>query len=282
MGTPSSASAAPALPRLRPKGGGVVGLFLGLAYPFRALGVWRHHPTLRRYILGPVVINILLGVTLYGGSLWWGLGLIDGWMTQLRAWAATNWWAVGVQVMAPLLQGGLVLGLLLVTGLLFLQFGVILGSPFYGQLSERLEILRIGQGTWPPPLGPWGMVTDMGRAILFELKKLVLLVLVGGPLLLAQFWPGVGTAIATLGGIGLAIVVLCLDLLDAPLERRRLKFRQKLGIIFRCFPASASFGLVCWGLVSIPLINLLTIPLCVTAGTLFFCDRILELPPPPE
>jgi CysZ protein len=26
--------------------------------------------------------------------------------------------------------------------------------------------------------------------------------------------------------------------------------------------------------VSIPLLNLLAIPLCVTAGTLFFCDRI--------
>jgi len=28
------------------------------------------------------------------------------------------------------------------------------------------------------------------------------------------------------------------------------------------------------GLVSIPLLNLLAIPLCMTAGTLFFCDRI--------
>ena len=39
-------------------------------------------------------------------------------------------------------------------------------------------------------------------------------------------------------------------------------------------PATASFGLVSLFLVSIPLLNLLTVPLCVASGTLFFCDRI--------
>jgi CysZ protein len=76
------------------------------------------------------------------------------------------------------------------------------------------------------------------------------------------------------------VTLLCLDMFDAPLERRRLGFRQKLALVRRCFPASASFGLVCLGLVGIPFMNLLAIPLCVTAGTLFFCDRML--PPSAE
>ena len=50
--------------------------------------------------------------------------------------------------------------------------------------------------------------------------------------------------------------------------------RARLGLIRRSLPASAGFGLVCLGLISIPLVNLLAIPLCVTAGTLFFCDQI--------
>ena len=45
-------------------------------------------------------------------------------------------------------------------------------------------------------------------------------------------------------------------------------------MIRRSLPASAGFGLACLGLVSIPFVNLLSIPLCVAAGTLFFCDRI--------
>jgi CysZ protein len=166
----------------------------------------------------------------------------------------------------------------LVLGLVLLQFGVILGSPFYGQLSEKLEAIRAGQPPPTEPFSPFSVVRDIWRAILFEVKKLLLLVGVGGLLFLGNFVPGVGTVVAGAGGIALGITLLCLDMLDAPLERRRLKFRQKLGIIARSLPASASFGLLCLTLVSIPLMNLLAIPLCVTAGTLFFCDRILVVP----
>jgi CysZ protein len=114
------------------------------------------------------------------------------------------------------------------------------------------------------------------------LKKLVLIVGVGLPLLLLNLVPGIGTIIATVGSITLAATIVCLDFLDAALERRRLRFREKLGLIFRSLPASGSFSLVCLGLVSIPLLNLLTIPLCVASGTLFFCDRIYpKLPKPP-
>jgi CysZ protein len=128
-----------------------------------------------------------------------------------------------------------------------------------------------------------GIVRDISRALLFELKKLVLAVGVGLLLLLLSLIPGVGTLAATVGGIALAALLVCLDFLDAPLERRRLHFREKLGIVFRSLPASASFSLVCLGLVSIPLLNLLTIPLCVASGTLFFCDRIWpNLPNPPS
>jgi CysZ protein len=38
-------------------------------------------------------------------------------------------------------------------------------------------------------------------------------------------------------------------------------------------PATAGFGLVCLGLVSIPFFNLFAVPLCITAGTLFYCDQ---------
>ncbi len=265
---------------LQPRGGGLAGLILGFTYPLKAVRILQRYLSLRPYVIGPVVVNVLLGITLYASSVGLGLRLIAGWMARLRVWAQPNWLDVGLQVLAPVIQGVLVVLMLVVMGLLLLQFGVILGSPFYGQLSEKLESLRAGQ---PPPTEPFSLASvlrDVGRAILFELKKLLLLVGIGIPLLAANLLPGVGTAIATVGGITLAVTILCLDIFDAPLERRRLKFRHKLGIIFQSFPASATFGLVCLGLVSIPLMNLLTIPLCVTAGTLFFCDRILVVNPP--
>lgn len=117
---------------------------------------------------------------------------------------------------------------------------------------------------------------DIWRAILFELKKLLLLVVFGFLVLLCNFIPGVGPVIAPIAGISLASLLICLDMFDGSLERRRLKFRQKVGMALRTLPASGGFALVCLGLISIPFMNLLAIPLCISAGTLFFCDRILE------
>jgi CysZ protein len=282
MGELSSSSqpASSARPALQPRGGGLAGLITGFTYPLRALRALQRYPTLRPYVIGPVVVNGLLGVTLYASSVWWGLSFIDRTMARLMDWVQPAWLDIGLQILAPVIQGLLVILMFLLTGLLLLQFGVILGSPFYGQLSEKLESLRSGQTLPPEPFSVASVLRDVGRALLFELKKLLLLVAVGGPLLLCNLLPGIGTLVASVGGITLAVALLCLDMFDAPLERRRLGFRQKLALVRRCFPASASFGLVCLGLVGIPFMNLLAIPLCVTAGTLFFCDRML--PPSAE
>jgi CysZ protein len=265
--------------RLKPRGGGIPGLVLGFSYPLRALRLFQKHPSLRPYVLMPLLINILLGVALYSSGIWWGRRVIANWTLRLTDWLEPSWLDTTVQVLAPVIQGVLILLLLIVLGLVLLQFGGILGSPFYGQLSEKIEILRAGKLDAPESMG-WGAIfIDIWRAIMFELKKLLLLACIGLPLLLANFIPGLGTAAATFGGIALASLLVCLDMFDAPLERRRLKFRQKLGIVLRALPASGSFALVCFFLVSVPLMNLLAIPLCVSAGTLFFCDRILHQPP---
>jgi CysZ protein len=163
------------------------------------------------------------------------------------------------------------LGLLILTGFVLTQFGVLLGSPWYGQLSEQLENIRTGKTETIAV----GFSKELARAILYELKKLVLIGGGGLFLLLFNFLPGIGTLGTTIGWLVLTAAIVCLDFLDAPLERRRLSFRSKLGIVFRSLPASGSFSLVCLGLISIPLLNLFTIPLCVASGTLFVCDRIL-------
>jgi CysZ protein len=192
----------------------------------------------------------------------WQPSLPD-WMAFIPTWVA--------RVLIGLLRLVLTFVLLLVTGFIFLQFGVLLGAPWYGKLSEELERTRTGKVT----LIEVGVAQDILRAILYELKKLGLTIAVILPSLLLNFFPGVGTAIASVMGIGLGATIVCMDFLDAAVERRRPSFRQKLGIVWKSLPASGSFGLVCLGLVSIPLVNLFAVPLCVAGGTMFFCDRVL-------
>lgn len=255
---------------LTPTGAGIGGLFLGLTYPLRAVRMLAAYPGLRPYVMFPILINLVLGVSLYAGGLWWGFNRIDALMAYLPAWA---------QFVSYLIRVVLVLLLFGVMGLVLLQFGGILGSPFYGKLSEELEALKTGQQAAATPFSFSLIVYDLWRAIAFELKKLLLAAGVGIGLFVCGWVPGLGTLIASIGGVVLLVTLVCLDFLDPPLERRRLRFRQKLGIIRRTLPASASFGLLCLGLVSIPLVNLLAIPLCITAGTLFFCDRVYSRTP---
>lgn len=329
-------------------------LLAGTTYPFKALWLLLKTPKLRRYILIPILLNAVIGVTLYAGLLFAGMRAIDSVLANLPIWTATlsheaaalsaplsntsqtlstwlpHWnlqlphWQIGIPAGLPqwnislphwniqlpdwfsqwniqlpniqlpgwvrqlpewgwaifvgILRVLLTVLLLLVTGLILLQFGVLLGAPWYGKLSEEIERLKTGQ-IFLIELNP---VQDIGRAIAYELKKLVLSLGIGLPLLLANFFPGVGTLISTIVGIALGSTIVCMDFLDAAVERRRPSFRTKLGIVFRSLPASGSFGLICLGLVSIPLLNLLAIPVCVTAGTLFFCDRVLPWFPPPS
>ena len=258
---------------------GGFGLVAGATYPFRALAVFKRTPRLWGYVTIPILVNFFVGVALYGGLLFFGWESVEGLLVNLSHWLDTliaklpawlsflEYLIVGLGFLLHLL---LLVGLLLIIGFLLVQFGGLLGSPWYGQLSEQLEELRTGQLQTVEV----GIVRDISRALLFELKKVVLAVGLGLLLLLLNFVPGIGTLVAASGGIAIAAMIVCIDFLDAPLERRRLRFREKLKMVFRSLPASASFSLVCLGLVSIPLLNLLTIPICVASGTLFFCDRI--------
>jgi CysZ protein len=328
---------------------GLGSLIAGATYPLRALWLLVKTPRLRGYILMPILVNLILGVTLYAGLLYLGFGAIDAlfahlptwtahvlpeaspepaallngiaalphwqfslpsWTPHLPNWNLPNWnlpnwsfpnwqislpdWLTHWQIQLPnwrftvpdwvynlpnwgfavlvwLLRAVLVLILFLVTGFIFLQFGVLLGSPWYGKLSEEIEKIKTGQMVLvevPLPI-------EISRAVSYELKKLGLSIVIGIPLFLITLIVGVGTGIGTIGGISLASTIACMDFLDAAIERRRPSFRQKLNTVFHHLPASGSFGLVCLGLASIPFINLLAIPICVAAGTLFFCDRIL-------
>ncbi|MEN9520201.1 MAG: hypothetical protein RLZZ381_2789 [Cyanobacteriota bacterium] len=257
---------------------GGFGTVNGATYPFRALITFIQNPRLIKYIAVPILVNIVVAIALYSGLLYFGWQIVDSiqadvtiWLNQLIT-SLPQWLgflSYGASALIAILRLVLVIFLLIATGFLLTQFGVLLGAPWYGQLSEQLEKYRTGK----VELIELNIVKDLGRAVLYELKKLVLIASIGIPLLLINFFPGIGTVISTIGSIILTTTIVCLDFLDSYQERRRLKFRQKLKTVFKTLPASGSFGLVCLGLISIPFINLVTIPLCVASGTLFICDR---------
>jgi CysZ protein len=242
-------------------------LLAGLAYPFRAIGLINRHRRLWRYIVAPILVNIVVAALLYLGLYAGLLRLLESYITVGEGGlAAFFFWLV---------RALLAVTLAVAIGFLLVRFGVLLGSPWYSQLSEELEALLTGHAPPPQRLTFRGVSYDLWRALQFEGKKLLLALSIWLPSLLLLLIPGLGGLLYAAIGITLGATISCLDFFDGPLERRRLGFRAKLALARRLLPASGSFGLAAFGLVSIPLVNLLAIPICVTAGNMLVIDRVI-------
>ncbi len=255
------------------------GFLSGATYPLRALNAFRRSPRLLQYLFVPIAINVAIGLALYVGLLWPSWQALSSLMLDLDTWVDARiaelpqWLSLldyAIAALGWLLRIILIAGLSLIVGFILLQFGTLLGSPWYGQLSEQMERYRLGRAE----VIDVGIARDLWRALLFELKKLLLWVAIAVPLLVLNLIPAVGALAISISWIALTALIACLDFLDGPAERRRFPFRRKLAIVLRALPASASFSLVCWVLVSVPFLNLVTIPICVASGTLFWCDRV--------
>lgn len=258
------------------------GLFTGATYPLRAFYFLSRKPHLWQYLVIPVIVNLIVGIALYLAVLFPSWDFTQDLVIQFSQWLnqliidLPSWLGFltyFIIVLGWIIKAFIIVLLFLLIGFVLVQFGSILGAPWYGKLSEELEKIKTGK----VEVVEVNILVDIWRAILFEIKKLGLLFTFGFPLLLINFIPTFGNLISVIGGVALTATIVCLDFIDAPLERRRLSFKQKLSVVKKGLPATAGFSLVCLGLISIPFINLISIPLCVASGTLFFCDFLHPL-----
>lgn len=256
--------------------------FTGITYPFRTVNLVIKKPYLWQYLIIPIIVNFIVGIILYVSFFFPSWKLIQNLILKFSLWLEQlindlpswlHFLTYLLLAISGVIKFVFVLALFILIGFVIVQFGCILGAPWYGKLSEELEKIKTGE----VEIIEVNIFVDIWRAILFEIKKLALLVIIGIPLLLLNFIPTFGNLISTIGFFILTATIVCLDFIDSPLERRRLRFRQKLSLIWQGFPATAGFSLICLGLISIPFFNLLIIPICVASGTLFFCDFLLKI-----
>lgn len=233
----------------------------GMSYPFRTLGLLLRTPSLWQYILVPLLINIALGVGLYLWLLPIGMRRIEVALAGLPAAA----------IFIPVATFLFALLFLLIVGIILLWFGSLLGLPWYLRLSRKLEALR-GAAIPAQPFDLSGALQDIVHALGYELRKLLVLIGLGVPLFLLNFVPGIGTLIATAGGLCLMALIACLDFFDPVLSRYRLRFREKVRLVGALMPASGGFALISALMVFIPLLNLFSIPLGIASGTLLLTD----------
>jgi CysZ protein len=230
----------------------------GFVLPWQAWGELRAVKG-RRFILLPIVLNIVFAYLLFRYGL---TGYLIGVVVPMIDARIDESWEWLVRVVRVMLE---VFAFFAVT-LLAVRLGTIIGSPFYAAVAERIDRAYLPSDDTPDQ----SVVQSIAGALWFEVRKLSLFV----PLSLCgfalEFIPVGGALIGTVWFVSVGGMLALLDYTDASLSRRFVPFRQRLRMFIAHFPEVFGFACAVVPIAGIPLLNVLTVPLCVSAGVLLY------------
>lgn len=231
----------------------------GAAYVLRGLGLL-NKPNVRRFVVIPLAINVLLflGVLLYAGAWFdtfieWALGELPAWLDWL------DW------VLWPLFA----IMYLLVVFFTFTVIANIIGAPFNGYLADAVERHLTGR---PPPGSERGMLAEAGVAITGEFRKLGYYALWAIPLAILSFIPLTAPAAPFLWMV-FSAWMMAMEYADYPMGnhgmsfpevRRKLAGRRVLSLGFGGGVAVATL---------VPVLNFLVMPTAVAGATALWVEQ---------
>jgi CysZ protein len=156
---------------------------------------------------------------------------------------------------------------------MFLPLASLVAAPFNESIAEAVEELLSGRR--PPGASLARLLSDLGRTVVHELRKLVRYLLLAGILALAAvLLPGVGPVIALVGGFYLAARFAAYDALDATLSRWGWSYDRKVGFLRGRRALCLGLGAVIAALLVVPIVNALAMPLAAASGALLTVGEI--------
>jgi CysZ protein len=231
-------------------------LFVGSRYllaGFRLLG----QPGLRRFVLIPLLVNVLL----FGGLI----GLAYGWVDdsarhligRLPEWLHwLTYLVVPIFVLASLV-------------VIFYGFSIIanlIAAPFNGLLAEAVEQHLTGQ----PLQGDWRqLLRDVLPSILSELRKQLYFVLRAAPLLLLLLVPLVNVAASVLWVL-FSAWMMTVQYMDYPMANHQLFFKDQRARLRKRPLLAWSFGGLVMLCTLIPVLNFIVMPAAVSGATVLW------------
>ncbi len=214
-------------------------------------------PGLRRYVLLPVVINVLvfLAIGWIGYSQF--SALLD-WMLPESGWLSFLRW-----ILWPLFA----LTMALITFYTFTLVANLIAAPFNGLLAERVEQLLTGTLHDQPNSPLWKTVLPL---MVSELRKLGYFLIRGLPLLILTLIPGINLIASPLWLL-FSAWYLCLEYLDYPMGNAGYSFPKPLETMRDMRYTALGFGGGVTLLMMIPLLNLVAMPAAVAGATALWC-----------
>ncbi len=228
--------------------------WVGMLLPWRAWGELGQLKA-RWYIVIPVMLNITFAYLLFRYGLSGYLitqftTLIDGRMPPNMHWIIPS-----IHIILD------ILAFVLVT-FMAVRLGTIIGTPFYAIIADRFDRQYLAYHDTPDMSFMWSIVV----AIWFEVRKIVLLILIWLIGVLIEFIPVVGPLLGLVWVlIGSGFTTL-LDYTDVAMGRRNMTLRERVALFWAHLPEVIGFALAVTPFVSFPVINIFSIPLFVCAG----------------
>ena len=222
-------------------------------------------PGLRRYFIVPVLINVVVLISLIVFSY----TRFDGWVNLIMAWFP-NW----MSALYWLIWG---MSLIVVTVLLLYSFTVIanlIASPFNAVLSIRVEEKLTGK----PPVSTVGPLMVLPRALGRELSKLMYVLprLLG--LLLLTIIPVIN-AVSPFLWLLFGAWMMAIQYADYAADNSDVSFTSLKDRLTGKRFQSILFGLPAYLLLTIPVVNLILMPVGVAGGTRFWVEHLKNQSP---
>ncbi|MDG1944747.1 MAG: sulfate transporter CysZ [Halioglobus sp.] len=219
-----------------------------------------HHPSLRLFVIIPLLVNILI----FGSLITLGFSYIsdamDSMLSRIPSWLNFIRW-----ILWPLI----VITVSLATGFLFTTIALIIASPFNALLAEKAEELITG-GPVDSLEGFGAAVLAIPKSILRELAKLVYYIPMALFAVLLSFIPGLGAIVWLI----LAAWMMSIQFVDYPMDNHQLSFSDVKEAVRRRRLSSMGFGGLVAMCASIPVINFIVVPAAVVGATLLWCEEL--------
>ncbi|WP_250656678.1 sulfate transporter CysZ [Alkalimarinus coralli] len=219
-------------------------------------------PGLRVFVIAPLIINTLIFYWMVTASY----ELFGSWMVTLMEWLP-DWLSFLEWLFWPLYA----VAIIMILAYCFVAVANLIGSPFYGMLSEKVEKKLTGQA--PGEDDGWKeLLAIVPRSIGREIRKLMYYLPRALLLLVLGIIPGINLVAGVLW-FGFSSWMMTLQYVDYPADNNKVSFADlKRFASGRRWP-SLSFGMLVYVVAMVPLVNLIAVPAAVCGATAFWVNE---------
>jgi len=256
--------------------GGLGGFVQGIGLASHAAGFLIRNPRLWMLVLIPLAINMALFIALLAWVLFVvAPGLVESLgQTADRLVETGGFWIalwgrclLLLRWIAPVFVWVLAL---MITYFIFTPIALLIAAPFNDRLAEHAEHacgLRVKDDR---PLVTV-IVVESIYALLCEAKRIVMIGAIFLVLLPLNWLPLIGSVLYVVASSLWACWAAALEFSGYAGERRHLCLRQKWALLRQGSATTMGFGVITVGLMLMPFLNVLMVPISAVGGTFLFC-----------